>query len=360
MSNPNYSFVLIDSSGNKYEFEKATNRSWERYENDVGKCRFSIPHNDNKIVSAVFESGKTKIFIYRDNVLVWQGLVASTQDNVQGTTVFGLDYKECLKWYRVGFNTTYTSKKIGTEIVSPIFTAADARTGAAPGDLFALGTIEDPYTTSTTTAKTITRTTFDEDFFSLLQEMVYVSRSNSPASTWVQNTVFDITISETAPTFTFLRNVGVDKPNVVFTLDSEIIGFDQVHDFRFIRNDIKGYSIISGPSVINSSQADATSVSSHYLREFAPSYGGITTQGELDERAKDELKSDKDHKRILSVSFASGLIPFDGYVMGDNVKVVINRGRVAINEYMRVVGMLVDIDDTGAELTRPLLQEKRT
>jgi len=358
-TNPKYSIILTDTSGNKYEFEKATNRAWERYENEVGKCRFTIPHNDSKITASVFDSGKTKIDIYRNGTVVWQGLLFTTEDNTEGTTVYGLDYKETLKWYRVGFNTSYSGVTIGSGVISPVFDAIDALSDSTPGSLFTKGTIENPYQTSTTTNKTISLTTFDEDFFTLLQKLVYYSRSNSPTGAWEQNTVFDIAPAS-SPTFTFLRNVGSDKSDAVFELDGEIINFSFINDFRFIHNDIKGYTVGTGPAVLNSTQTDSTSISAQYRRQFAPVHGDLTVQGELDERVKDQLKKEKDVAKTLTLSFAPGLAPFDGYSMGDGIKVRISRGRVSIDEFMRVVGMIVDVEDSGAEITRPILQRKRS
>jgi len=356
---PIYTIIVTDTSGNQYEFEKATNRAWERYENDVGKCRFTIPHNDSKILGTVFEVAKTKIAFYRNGTVVWQGLVAAVEDNLEGTTVYGLDYKETLKWYRVGFDTTYTAQKLGTQIASAIFDTIDALTSAAPGDLFTKGTIEDPYATGTSTDKTITLTTYDEDYYTLLLKLVYYARSNSPSGAWTQNTVFDIAPA-TSPTFTFLRDVGTDKPNVVLELDGEIVDFSFIQDFRFIHNDVKALTVTSGPAILTSTQTDATSISTHYRHQFSPVHGDMTTQGELDERAKDVLKQDKDQSKTLTLAFAPGLAPFSGYSLGDSIKIRVNRGRVEIDEFMRVVGMIVDVENTGAELTKPILQRKRT
>lgn len=359
---PKYIVVLKDPSGNVWDFEKATNIEWTRYENSVGQCKFDLAYNDSKLTQCLTDDEKLfEILIYRDEVLYWQGYVAFLLDTLDKTTVYGLDFKECLKWYRTRYNQVYTGKKIGSEIISPEWDNIAGRTGTLLGSPKIIkGTIQDPYTTGTTTEKTIDRTLFDEDFYSLVQEMTFLARSNSPSGAWTQNAVFDISLSETSPTFSFLRNVGENKPDVVFELGSEIINFYVPKDYRFIRNDVKGLSIVQGPKIINSSQTDTTSRGKYSLRQISNVFGNLTSQSELDEKTKDYLKNFKDPRPDVSFAFAPGLKPFDGYSMGDNVQVRCERGRVSINEYRRVVGMEIKIDNSGAETVAPILDKIRT
>jgi hypothetical protein len=358
--NPKYDITLKFPDGKKYTFEQATDFAWERYENEPGRCKFSIPSNDPKIDAIATDTQFIQILIYRDQVLIWQGFVAFIQDELNKSTIYGLTFLECLKWYRSGYNVTYTTKKIGSELLSPIWDLIDARAGAILGDLIKKGTFEDPYTTGTSTAKTITKTVMDEDYFTLCQQMVAISRANSPSGAWVQNTVMDISLDEASPTFTFLRDVGVDKPLVVFELDSEIRDYIRTKDFRFIRNDMKGLAVVSGPKVLTSTQTDAASNTAYYLREIGLVFDGATDQTDIDEQSKNFLKESKDPTNDWYVSFTSGLKPFDGYVMGDNVKVRINHCRVALDDFFRVVGVEVTITNEGSEITKPILRRKRT
>lgn len=347
-------------TGVKYEFEEWTDLEWNDYENQPGRCRFSVPNTDPKLALLTDTNKFIQILIYRNSVLIWQGFVAFTSDDINKTDFYGLSFLECLKWYRVGYNTNYSGKKIGSEIISPIWDAIDARSGAILGDIIKKGTIEDPYDTGTTTAKTITRTVFDEDFFTLCQELIALSRADSPDGSWVQETVMAVSLSETAPTFSFSRNVGSDKTTLVYELDSEISDFIYTKDYRFIRNDVKGMAIVSGPEIINDTQTDSTSQSAYYLREISTVYEGISDTSELSEKVKNDLKDLKDPEDNWYLSFTSNIAPYSGYVMGDNLLVRINRGRVNLNSYFRVIGMEVSIQNGGAEITHPILQEKRT
>lgn len=359
-----YVIIIRDANGNQYEFEKALNRAWERYENNVGRCRFTIPYNDIKLSTSSVPSGAlSEIFIYRNETIVWRGFLAYITDTKEGTDVYGLTWEEALKWYGVGYNTTYTSQNIGAQIIEAVYDIIAARTGNVFSAKFTKGTIENPYQTgSSSTAKTITRTVFNETFYDLCTEMVAVASADSPSGSWVQNTVFDLTIAGIGsnPNFRFRRNVGSDQTNVRFELDSEIIDFNLQTDLRSIYNNVTGYAIQEGPKVITNNQEDTTSRTSYYRRELYPFFGTATTSSELSESTKNTLKVLKDPQKYINLQFSAGLAPFNGYDMGDNVRVVLNRGRVSLDEYMRVVGMEVAINNDGSEVVRPLLQRKRT
>lgn len=360
MVQPKYNVVLKLPTGEKYDFEKFSGLRWEDYENQSGRCTFSVPCDDNKLANLQDSNKFIQILILRNGTLIWQGFVEFITDDTTKTTFYGLSLLENLKWYRSGYNTTYTSKKLGTEILSPIWDAIDGRTGAILGDLVKKGTFEDPYDTGTTNPKTITRVTFDEDYFTLATQMIYLARADSPSGSWVQNTVMAVSLSETAPTFSFLRNVGSDKPTVIFELDSELADYLYTQDYRMIRNDVKGMAIISGPKVVDHTEVDTTSRGLHYLREISMVFSNLSTQSEVDERTKDFLKDSKLIETSWYLSFTSSLAPYAGYAMGDNVLVRINNGRVNLNGFFRVIGMEVTISDQGNELCHPILQEKRT
>lgn len=356
---PKYVFVIKDSSGNQYEFERSTNRAYENYENDIGRCRFFIPHNDLKLSSSsVSVDSLSQILIYRNGTLVWQGVVQIVQDTVDGTWVYGETFMATLGWYGVRYNQVYTAAAIGS-IITDEYDNIESRSGNFISSKITQGTIESPYISATANNLTITRTLFNENFLSFLKQMVLAGRAEM-TSTFAQNTVFNISFSETTPTFSFLRNVGSNKSDVVLELDSEIVDFNIPRDFRDVSNQVKGLAIASGPTVISATYSDTTSNTAWYRREFYPFFNNITAQGELNQRSSNFLEDRKEPRRDMKLRLAQGLVPFDGYVMGDSIKIRINRGRVSIDEFRRVIGMEVQIDDSGIEQTVPILQKARS
>jgi len=366
-----YHVIIKDSSGELHEFEKFSSLSYELYENEVGVCKFLLPYSDSKMTAESVEAGKGIIRIYREGVLVWQGFVSVIEDSKDGSTIYGFDFKETLKWYRVGFSITependfpdgnvFDEKRIGSEIISPIWDIIATRTNPFIGGVVQKGTIQNPNVVgSDTTRKRVSFTRADEDFFTLIKEMVALSRADSPSGSWKQDTVFDISLEEDTPTFTFLRDVGEDKPDVRLELGSEITDFLLTEDASGIRNSIRGLTVTDAPKVLQNTQTDTASRTEFYLRDIGIVFPSADKQSALNEKTKDYLKEKKDVRKDVAVGFASGLKPFDGYQMGDGVKVLINRGRVDVDEFYRVVGMRVGYE-AGVELTVPILRRKRT
>jgi hypothetical protein len=356
---PRYVIQVVDQNGENYEFEKSTKRAWTRYENDVGRCRFFVPYNDLKLTaSSVPDSQYSEIRWYRDNILVWQGIAQIIQDTKDGTFVYGETWEAALKWYGVRYDQVHTTTAIGT-IVSGEYDQIAAKSNGFFATKVTKGDVENPYNNGTTDNQTITRTLYNENFFTLLQELVAVARGEMHTG-WSQYAVFDITLSDVAlPDFRFRRDVGTDQNDAVFTLDSEIVDFSIPRDFRSISNSVKGLSIAEGPVVLTSTQTDTTSQTDWYLRESFPFFPTVGNQNELDDKAVNLKNEIKDPYRTISFKFAAGLAPFDGYSMGDNVRIIINRGRTNISELRRVVGMEVYIDDSGIESATPLLQVPR-
>ena len=355
MATPKYSIVIIDSTGAQYEFEQSTKRAWTRYENGVGRCQFFIPYNDLKLTtSSVPDNKYSRVRFYRDGTLVWQGIVSIIQDTIDGVYVYGETYEAALGWYGTRYNQTHTASGVGT-IVTAEYDNIETRSGNFLTAFITQGTIQEPYQTSTTTTLTITRTLYNDNFLSFLREMVAVSKGEMTSS-WAQNAVFGISISEATPTFTFTRNVGTNQASVVFELDSEIVDYNIPRDFRNIANSVKGFAIQDGPKVLTKTSADSTSNTAWLLREAYPYFGQATAQTDLDQKTDNYVRELKEPRRDMNIKFATGLSPFDGYVLGDSIQIRINRGRTAINEYRRVIGMEVTIDDTGIEQTSPILE----
>src|SRR3990167_3406047 len=107
---PIYVFIIKDSSGNQYEFERCTSRAWEYYENDVGRCRLFVPYNDLKLSTTSIPDGTySEILIYRNGTLTWQGIVQIVQDVVDGVWVYGETFMAALGWYGVRYDQEYIS-----------------------------------------------------------------------------------------------------------------------------------------------------------------------------------------------------------------------------------------------------------
>lgn len=363
---PKYTFVIKDTTGALYEFNNCTQRAYEWYENDIGRCRFFVPYSDLKLTATSVPSDYlSEILIYRDNILKWQGMIQMLQDGLSGVWVYGETFLAALAWYGVRYDQVYTAAGINT-IVSDEYDDILTR-----GDNFlsykvTKGTIETPTINGTENGSTlpVTRTFYNEDFLSVLKTLTALSRSQQTDQIDgdPQNTVFNISFSETTPTFSFLRNVGTTKEDVIFELDSEIIDFNTITDFRSIHSAIKSFTVTSGPEILTSDYNNIATSSFWRRREFYPFFPNLNSQADLDLLAKRVQIDSCAPFTTTNIKFAAGLKPFDGYSMGDKIRLRIKRGRIDIGDasldsgYKRVVGMEVNIDDTGVENAVPVLQ----
>lgn len=356
---PRYMFVVKDASSNQYEFHNATERAYEHYENDIGRCRFFVPYSDLKLTpTSISDHSFSEILIYRNESLVWQGFIQMLQDTIDGVWVYGETYIAALEWYGVRYDQAYSTDNIST-LIGDEYDNIVARASNFPLAKITKGTIQNPYQTGTTDALTLTRTLFNETMLSVLKDMVALSRGEE-TSAWGQNAVFNISFSATAPTFSFTRNAGAEQADVIFELDSEIVDFNIITDLRYITNECKGFTVAAGPIILTSTATDATSNSTWYRREGYPYFPNLTSQADLDQLVKNVVSKGKNPEVTMNLKFASGLKPLDGYSISDKVKLRINRGRVHIDEYRRVVGMEVNIDNSGVESAVPILQKLRT
>lgn len=353
-----YNVIMKDYDNNIYEFNDFTNLEWERYESDVGRCTFFIPHNSLKLNSSSVPNDRySEIYLYRAGELVWSGATRVLQNTKDGVQVFGETLESLFGDYSVRYNQEYTDTTLSS-IITDEYNDIASRADSIFNAKLTLGTVENPYQSNTTTDLTLSRTFFNENFLQVLKEMVLIARAEM-VSGWNQNTAFGVTLSDTSPTFFFSRDNGQDKEDVVLELDSEIVGYTEVQDFRRIHNEVKGLAVIEGPQVISSKRADSTSKKSWYRREFYPFFYSVTTQTGLDQRTINFLYDHRNPPKDMRIRLAAGLKPFDGYTLGDRIKIIINRGRTQVNEFKRVVGLNVKIDDTGIEQVVPILQKVR-
>lgn len=353
-----YVVVIRNQAGDITEFNNYSRLAWEVYENDVGRCRFFIPYNDLKLsTSSVPDNEFSEIRIYRNTTLVWQGFISVIQDLVDGVEVYGETYLGALAWYGVRYNQEYSTTAIGT-IITNEYDNVETRDSNFFTAKITQGTIEDPYIFNTTTSLTITRTLFNENFLLFLKQMVLVARAEM-TPTWSQNAAFGISFSETTPTFTFSRNVGTERADVVLELDKEIADFNIPRDFRSIHNYVKGFAIASGPTILTAETSNNDSQGNWYRREFYPFFNNVTAEDDLSGRTDNFQLDHSGPRRDMSIKFSAGLAPFDGYSLGDDVKIRINRGRVNIDEFRRVIGMQVERDDGGVEQVAPILEKAR-
>lgn len=213
---------------------EVVNLGWQQAQNLPGMAVFTMVRPSEKL--GLIQDMRTHVKIWReDQYGVWPifaGRIAKTMPRIEDTVVVCWDYKALLQLSRTPYEVLYPDKKIGTEIVSPQWTAAHD-VMSSPLGFVATGTIENPVGTNGTTEITV-----GEDFgltfmnrlfvFYMLAEMAMANTSN--------NVVFDISTGE-PHTFSFLKDKGYVINGLDFTCPGNVISFDLDKGADRIRND---------------------------------------------------------------------------------------------------------------------------
>lgn len=210
------------------------NLRWQVAQNLPGMAVLTMVRPNSKL--ALIDGMKTHIKVWRESAggtdLIFSGKIAKVMPKAADAIILAWDYKALLQLSRTGYMTLYPSKKIGTEIVSPEWTAAKT-VGTSPLAFVTTGTIENPLGSNGTTEITVNAdfglVLFNRLFtFYNLAEMAMANTDN--------NVVFDI--SRTEPhTFSFLKNKGTTITGLDFTFPGNLIDFDYDKGEEGIRND---------------------------------------------------------------------------------------------------------------------------
>lgn len=359
MANPKIQIIAEDLSGNRIcEFHLAKRRTFTKFLSSVGELVFDLKFDDPKF--ALLTGVKTVLKVYRNGTAIWAGNYDYLVSDKSIHTIFASSFERLLDDYLVEPDAAatstvrkFTDKKLGTEVAQIIFDEAKNKSGSNLST-FSLGTIENPYTPSTTSEMTAD---FEFDYnsdFDAIQLVALTGKAD-----------FEIT---PAKAFNFYRRKGADKPNVLFRLKdtepSNIVNFKREVDFRPIGNKIYAFGVGTRVNFLKSSQTDSSSQTTYGLKEKNLGIPKtLVDQESLDKVTAEQIKVTKQPSDKLSPTLVvreGGIDLFDGWDLGDNARILVDYGSTAVDKYMRIIGVQCSYADTGAENVYLYLQEKET
>lgn len=357
MSTPNYEFIATNNAGTELAvFANAKDRMWSRLLSRPGEAQFRIKQKDALAKDAYIQPGVMHLKIKRDGSLVWGGLIDRLTEGVYDIVVHASSYEKLLQFNITGYQAQYTDKRIGTEIVQPLWDAAKIASNSLLTN-FTSTTIQNPYV-SGTAEKYITGTvTFDyENLLSVYQKLTEIGQADWATSGNTNNVAFEITPNKV---FNFYRNLGSNQNAVSWVLGGQIRDFSYVIDTNNLFNSVTGVGVGTGASLLTETESDASSQSTYGLRQIAEPFKDLEVSASLDPRTKAFLKGYKDPAIFLQANLEPGLIPFSGYALGDSVKINVSRGHTAVvDQWYRVIGLQVKILENGAEVITPLMNKQ--
>lgn len=356
MVSPELKIIIENSSGvEQGELKNAQNISFTRFLSSIGELTLTLPHDDPKF--ALLTGISSYIKVVRNGTTVWRGVYDYLRETAEVYTIFASTPESLMKYYlTTPDNPTtstirkFTGKKLGTEIAQVLFNEAKAKANSLLAN-YTIGTVENPYVSGTSTEIT---SDFEFDYHTLY-DVIDILKDSGGAD-------FEIGLDKT---FNFYRRKGADKPNVVFHFDigdpSNITSYKRDVDFRELGNDIYVFGVGVGANFLKGNTSDATSITTYGRKEKNLGMPKVLVdQDALDKLVADQIQTQKEPSQIISPSvITKGVGFFDGWSIGDNIKLAIANGQTVVSVYKRVIGVHVAYTQAGAETVYLYLGEKR-
>jgi hypothetical protein len=334
-----YKYILWDfKSGAKEIFSEATSRSYSYQLNRAGRASFTLPITSDRLRTFPLYLGVTRLLIYRDNVLIWAGVVWELQEsasidegtvNVQCTEIFHI-----LSEKRYTSNT-YTATDAG-QIAWGIINTSQGLTGGNLG--LTQGAIQ--------ATQNRDRTYLDENIGEKIIQLTEVING------------FDFLITpsikiNTLGVFNIYSKRGTTVSNLRLEygdgLKNNITAWDRKRTLSDIYNSVIVEGEGLGDARITSTQTDSSLINAVGLLEGRVQEKSINQQATLDTKAQEIIRVRKTEQPIYSLTLNNAFDDFGLYDIGDIVPVKIQSGYVNINTTMRIYGIDVNVSDEGEE-----------
>ena len=350
-----YKPYSCDSSGNKLAYIKnfysltkeGKVLEYSDFLSSYGELRFRIQTKDPVASQGVLNPYQNHIKLYRDNALVWAGVVISLPErNHTYIEVVAKTYAYLFTKVQVAHTSTtpdYREFKTGTmaTAITTLFNEGKAVT-SSPIVGYTLGTVDNPNYPWSTTAWTFT------DAFSMRFEYANLF---SVINSFADITNADWTVSMDK-VFTFRTLIGRDRPDISFrygkggnveNYNSPLDGEKYVNDFIVASLDK------SGAKIIKWNGTDTSTYATHGRLFGAALINENLDQNFLNEKGKAIFGLNKRLDSEVSVMLNSKALPMGVYDLGDTVKINISDGPIEVNQSCRIVGWRVSIDDVADE-----------
>lgn len=339
-----YQYLSKDFSGNvKGVLTEAFDKQFTFYESEPGQLVFTLPLNSDLADSNIIGKNKNIIEVYDGTSLIWAGIVSDYQGTEDTITVICDSFLYLLEYYFVKKtngngdyrdyynsnsardNNSWSATAINA-IINTILTNAKAETnsllGAAKCNI-SIGTIEAPTSPATVSVIANFRTVLN-----FTEELLFMANeaSNVP--------LMEIT---PAKVFNFWKNKNADKSDITFMLGSNMLQIDWSELASDIANHAFGIGAGFWENQTGTEHSDATSKSNYGAMYDINVRKDIDNTAGLLSTLKDFIKRYKNPTKLYAFSVKTNL--FDGWAIGDNIRVIAKNGLLNIDEFRRVVAV---------------------
>ena len=311
------------------------------YANDVGEMFFTLPYNHPQISEC--DPLTTHYRVSRFNATagsfdtIGRGILEDFQANENEVVFYGADYKSLLETSISSASTTYTSQFLGN-IVNAQITAAINESNSRLA-FTSVGSID-------TTSVTTTLLTAYEPRLNFIRSVANVSMADRSVRTI-------LSIPRDAPfAWDFTENAGSeDLTNLRLEWGGLVNGFVYAPDYGTFATHIAAVGIKQeGAAILYSTQSSADMTTYGRITRAAL-FQNVINQSALDKLASRAAKTaGVPDKRVSLKLRVNKIIPWDGWDLGDNVRVILSRGnRIALNGLYTIWGMEWKVSADGQE-----------
>jgi hypothetical protein len=333
-----YKYILWDyRTGQKEIFPEVMNRQYSYQLNRAGSASFTLPITAERLQRFDIFLGVTRLLIYRENALIWAGVVWEVNENTSDEGDVTIQCKELfhiLSEKRYTSNT-YTATDAG-QIAWGLINTTQGLTGGNLG--LTQGTIQ--------ATQNRDRTYYDE----LIGEKI-------------------IQLTEVINGFDFLITPSI-KINTLGVFNVYVKKGSTITDFRLeygegLKNNIQSWSrkrtlsdifnslIVEGEGLgdakLKSTETDTSSINAIGLLEGRKQEKSVSQQATLNQKADEYIRVHKTEQPIYDITLNNAFNDFGKYDVGDIVPIRIKYGYVNINTSMRIYGIDVRVSDAGEE-----------
>lgn len=355
-------FVPLSDSGNVIEYATRLSNS--------GTARFRVPTIDPVLTryGDILKPWVNQIRIYRNDTLEWQGFV----QDVPGRNKRYIEVKACS--YLEEFKKVLVRHDPVTQ------EGEDTRT-------FKSGTMADAITAIVTEAKAsgtgriiqgLTTGTIENPVYP--QGFVNLSNSSIGGQPWTFNNDFMLKFDfkstlEVLSTlagysqyefelthdlvFNFKKRFGVDKPEIMFEFSDygSIEDFEAPLDGKNQANHLVGIAADIENNILKLDPMDQLNIAINGKLDGVAAFADVKNRNVLGTRLNEELRLNSAADTELRVILNERAVPYGTYELGDVCSFKIQYGAISVNETREIIGIQVNVHNTGRE--RIILQTNK-
>lgn len=334
---------------------------------DYGEAKFRIRSNDPLLdtFGDIVEPHKYHIRIKRGDTTVWQGVIVDnterTRNYIEVVAVEYLYYLDKILVRRTsndpgtgeanGLYRIFNSGTMSTAVTAIVNNAISDFGSNHPLANMTVGTVENPDypkgftdgTSALTGAWSFSTTValqfdFQTAYYIIKAFGIYTSAD------------FEITNDLT---FNFKKYIGNKVNGTSFHYGSRgnIVDYNATRLGRRMVNDLWGIAVSTDNKALHIEQTDSVSLNSYGKLEDATAFGDVKDSNFLKTRINENLRFTKTpDSSPINVLLNEKGYPLGQYDIGDTVNIRIKDNVIDINERRRIVGITVNLHNTGREL----------